>query len=57
MSFIANILSEIPSARNPYHIEPNQQNCNADLLAGFYMTQVATKGASAQDVHKELQRY
>ena len=34
MSFIANILSETPTARNPHQIETDQQTCNANLLTG-----------------------
>ena len=56
MSFIANILSETPSARNLHHIETNQQICNANLLTGFYMTRVPTKVASAHALVKEFYR-
>ena len=34
MSFIANILSETSTARNPHQIETDQQTCNANLLTG-----------------------
>ena len=54
VSFIANILSETPSVRNPHHIETNQQTCDANLLTGFYMTRVPTKGASLQALVKEF---
>ena len=32
--------------KNPHHIESNQLTCKANLLVGFYMTGVPTKGVS-----------